>query len=272
MPHLVKVQEEHKAQGLIVIGGHCQAPEKEKVVSLCRAKKVNYYVGQGARVSGDNAGGLPHAFIFDASGKCVKEGHPEELWKFLEDLLKTEPHWITRGKKLTSSAKAIGEGLKAGKSFSWAWSECESLLKKSDEKAKEEAEFLKEQLKAEGDRLLGVAKELEGENAFKANLAYEDLSKTWKKTEAGTHADERLKELKKDKAYQEEVKVGQIVAQVDECVAQLVPTNGKVDLAYAPNRPIAQQIAGLAKKLKDKKHAESKCAQKCLEELKGLGF
>jgi hypothetical protein len=202
----------------------------------------------------------------------VKEGHPEELFKFVDELMKTEPHWITRGKRLESPAVAkVADGLKAGKPWSWAWTECESIAKK-DEKAKDEAEFLKEQIKGEGDRQLAEAAALETQNAFKADQLYQEISKTWKKTDAGTKADERLKELKKDKAFGEEVKVGQIVAQIDELTGQLVPTNGKIDLAYAANRPIAQNIAGLAKKLKDKKYADSACAKQCLEALKALGF
>lgn len=268
----MKVQEQYKAQGLIVVGGHCQNVEKDKVVGLCRANKVNYTITNGGRVSGDTSSGIPHAFIFDASGKCVKEGHPEELWKFLEELIRTEPHWITRGKKLESAASKIADGLKAGKSFTWAWGECESLKKKGDDKAKEEAELLENEIKAEGERLLAEAGALESENAFKAQSNYELLAREWKKTEAGTKADEKLKALKKDKAFQEEVKVGQTVAQIEDLTAQLVPSGGKIDINYAPNRPIAQNIAGLAKRLKDKKHADSKCAQACLEELKKLGF
>jgi hypothetical protein len=245
---------------------------EDKVVALCREKHVNYTVQTSARVSGDSSNGIPHAFLFDASGKCIGEGHPDELTKKIDELVKTEPHWITRGKKLTSAAKAIPEGLKAGKTMGWASAEVESLLKKQDPKVQEEAQFLKEQLAAEGDRAIEAAKALEPVNAFRAQLAYEEISKAWKKTESATKADARLKEIKADKELQPEIAAGKIVFQIDDLVGQLVATNGKINLDYGPNQTTAANIAALQKKLKGKAYADSKCAQKCLAALKDLGF
>jgi len=272
MPHLVKVQDQYQAQGLIIVAGHCQDVTKDKVCELCRSKHVNYTILSGARVSGDTATGIPHAFLFDASGKCVKEGHPEELVKSIDDLVKTEPHWICRGKKLESAAKAVGEGLKAGKTMGWAVSEVEGLLKKSDTKVQEEATFLKEQLALEGDRALQQATSLEATNAFRAQLAYEEISKSWKKTDAATKADARLKEIKADKPLQVEIAAGKLVVQAEDLMGQLIATNGKINLDYGPNQQTAASIAALQKKLKAKTYADSKCAQKCLATLKDLGF
>src|SRR4051812_28887301 len=116
MPHLVKVQEQYKAQGLVIIAAHHQDVPKDKVCGLCQSKHVNYTVTNGGRVQGDTSNGIPHAFLFDTNGKCVKEGHPEELTKDLEKLMETEPHWITGGRKLAAAPVAkVAEGLKSGK-------------------------------------------------------------------------------------------------------------------------------------------------------------
>ena len=104
MPHLVKVQEQYKSQGLIIIGSHCQQVEQAKVCGLCRSKNVNYTVVNAGRLQGDDSNGIPHAWLFDASGKVVQEGHVEEMAAKIDELLKSAPHCITRGKKLESPA------------------------------------------------------------------------------------------------------------------------------------------------------------------------
>jgi len=274
MPHLVKVQDQYRAQGLIIIASHLQEEPKDKVCGLCRSKKVNYTVQSFGRVSGDSSTGIPHAFLFDTNGKCVKEGHPEELVKLIDDLLKKEPHWLCGGKKLESPAKAIPEALKAGnKTLGWALGELEALLKKNnDAKAQEEATFLKDQINAEAERQLGEAKALEDTNAFKAEQRYQELSKVWKKTDHGQKADDRLKDLKKDKAFQDEIAVGKMVAQVEELTGQMIPVNDKYNIEYAPNRPIAQDVLKIVHKLKQKPYSESKTAQQCIKGLKNFGF
>ncbi|MEZ0229662.1 MAG: hypothetical protein ACAI25_13615 [Planctomycetota bacterium] len=274
MPHLVQVQEKYKAQGLIVFASHCQQVEQGKVVALCRSKKVNYTVVDGARLAGDDTNGIPHAWLFDASGKVVMEGHVEQFNAKIEELLAKEPHWITRGKKLESKeAKGITDGLKAQKPFGWALEQCEAILKKGGEsKAHEEATFLKEQLTAEGDRRLAEAKAMEEENAFRAEGIYKEIELVFKKGEAGTKAAERAKELKKDKAFQDEVKVGKMVAQVEELCASMKAVNGTYNPDNPANRDAAAQVTAIAKQLKSKQYAESKTAKKCLDGLKDYGL
>jgi hypothetical protein len=272
MPHLVKVQEQFKAQGLIIVAGHCQDVPKDKVCALCQSKHVNYTIISGGRVAGDTSNGIPHAFLFDASGKCVKEGHPEELTKEIEKLIESEPHWITGGRKLAAPGVVkVADGLKAGKPFGWALDQLTGLLKKPDEKTKDEASFLVDQIDAEGTRRLDDAKAAEDDDALGAQMAYEDLKVTFKKSDFEKKAEARLKELKKDKAFQAEIAAGKIVAQIEDQCSQLIPVDGKINLEYNPNVPIAQNVNMLVAKLKAK-HADARCTKRCLEAIKGYGF
>jgi len=273
MPHLVKVQDQFRAQGLIIIASHCQDVPKDTVLGLCRQKHVNYTVVSQGRVQGDTSNGIPHAFLFDASGKCVKEGHPEELTKAIEGLLASEPHWITGGRKLESPAVAkIADALKAGKPFGWALDELSKLEKKEDPKVdKAEVTFLMDQIKAEGEAELAAAKTAEDSDAYGACAAYEDVKTSFKKTEYDKRADERLKELKKDKDFQKELSAGKLIAQINDLCGKLVAQNGKVDLDYTANRDTAANIAAGAKKLK-KDFGDTKAAKKCLSDLGSYGF
>jgi hypothetical protein len=272
MPHLVKVQEQYKAQGFIIIASHRQDVTQDKVCALCRSSRVNYTVVSGAGLQGDDSRGIPHAWLFDGSGKCIMDGHAEEMSQKIDELLRTEPHWIARGRKLESKdAKAVSEGLKAGKTFGWALGELEHALKK-DDKTKEEATFLKEQVLGEGEKLLASAKEAEADDAFRAQSLYEEVARGFKKSDLSKQADDRLKELKADKAFQEELKAGKLVSQIDALCAQLFPNaaDGKYDLTSTANRDTAAQINAGSKQLK--KYTGSKAAEKCLERLKGYGF
>ncbi len=273
IPNLVKVQEQYKSQGLIIIAGHCQDVPKDKVLALLRSKHVNYTVVTGGRVSGDSSSGIPHAFLFDASGKCVKEGHPEELTKTIDQLMGTEPHWITRGRKFESPALVkISDGLKGGRTLGWALDEVTKLEKKEDPKVnKDELTFLKTQITGEADSMLTAAKSAEDSDAFAACATYGDVKTIFKKTDYEKMADIRLKELQKDKGFQEELKAGQLVAQINDLCSKLLASNGKVDLEATANRDTAAGIMAGAKKLK-KSYGETKAAKRCLDGLKEYGI
>jgi hypothetical protein len=273
IPNLVKVQEKYQSQGLIVIASHCQDVTKDKVCALLRSKHVNYTVVSNGRVVGDTSSGIPHAFLFDASGKCVKEGHPEEMTKTIDQLMGTEPHWITRGKKLESASLVkITDGLKAGRSLGWALEEVTKLEKKADPKTnKDEVAYLKEQITGEAEAMLAAAKSAEDSDAYVACVDYTDVKTAFKKTEYEKAADVRLGELKKDKAFQEELKAGQIVAQLNDLCSKLIATNGKYELDYPANRDTAANIMAGAKKLK-KSFGETKAAKRCLDGLKEFGI
>ncbi len=272
MPHLVKVQEQYKAQGLIILASHLQNVPKDEVLALCRKNKVNYTVVNGGRLSGDDSPGLPHAWLLDGTGKVVKDGHVEELKQELEATLAREAHWIARGKKLEAkSALQISEGLKAGKSFGWALGECEALAKKNDEKAKAEAEYLRDQIVVEGERVLAEAGVAEEKDPVHALELYDEARAGWKKHEIEKKADARVKELKKDKAFQKELEAAKLAGQLRELAGQLVSKDGKYDLAGPQNQQTAAQIRGGLKQLKAK-HAETKIGQACVDELKAFGF
>lgn len=268
------MQDKYAAQGFIIIAAHCQDVPRDKVVALCRSKHVNYTVTSGTRLPGDTSNGIPHAFLFGADGKLIKEGHPESLTKDIDDAIAKAPHWITGGRQLASKeGKAIADGLKAGKPWSWALTECESALKKNDEKAKEEADFLKAQILALGDRKLTDAGSAEATDPVTAMGLYTEVSTGWKKTDQGGKADAKIKELKADKNFQEELKVGQTIQKIRALADSLVLPEGKetYDLTAGPNAQVSPQIQAGAKDLK-KKHPDSPQVKKLLDDLKTFGF
>src|SRR5438445_692432 len=81
---------------------------------------------------------------------------------------------------------------------------------------KDEAQFLKDQILAEGERLLADAKLDETEDPANALATYQEVSTGFKKSEPANKADARIKELKADKAFQDELKVAKDVQKIKD--------------------------------------------------------
>jgi hypothetical protein len=271
---LSRMQEKYSLAGLIVIGNDSDENAKRDVVcSLCRALRVNYTIVNRGHVAGDKGGSnAPYAWLFGADGKLVKEGNPQVIVRDIDGAIQKSSHWITRGRTLKTAVNHIGDGLKAGKRFSWALQECEVALKKGKDAEKEEAQFLKDQILAEAERRLKEAKTTEAEDPARALALYGEVSAGWDKTDAAARADSRLKELKADKAFQEELKLEKETLEIEDLCSTLRPArDGGYDLQSPQNAPTVKQITGAAKSLKEK-HGDSGVVKRCLDTLASYGI
>jgi thiol-disulfide isomerase/thioredoxin len=90
IPHLNKLYEKFKDQGLIIIG--ISKEKKQTVKDFLKQQPMNYFPAidtNGAYSAGFKITGIPHAILVDKSGKVVWEGHPMSLSeKQIEKLLK----------------------------------------------------------------------------------------------------------------------------------------------------------------------------------------
>ena len=258
MPQLVKLQEEMKDSGFLVIGLHAQNGTKEEVANKARSLKINFPVFDQGSIPGQKVDGIPALFLFDSSGKLVGSGRTELKAK-AHELAQSEPHFLAAGMKYTKH-KATADSLKKSKAYG-------SILKKLEKDLKAEgatgaeAKYLSERITAHGKRQMEVAKDSEKEDAFMAMQTWNDLSTQYKGHEIGNDAAKRLKELKVDKAFQEELKASTMAQQiVGEC-NKLIAQGGKIDLEYAVNKPVAANIRASVAALK-KKYPESKAAER----------
>lgn len=95
VPDLVKLDERHREEGLLIIGAESQGHPEEKIKAVVNKHKIGYTITAGA--SGPiQLTGIPHAFVFNAEGKLVFSGNPSEskfertIKKALEDVVKKE--------------------------------------------------------------------------------------------------------------------------------------------------------------------------------------
>jgi len=272
VPHLVQVQKKYDKLGFVLIGQHRQGADlKTKVMSLARSQKINYTITQGGNVPGDTSSGIPHAFLFDWTGKCVAEGHPNELYKKVDELMAKAPPWITGGKTLEDGEVAkIAAGLRAPRGYGEALETLEGLSK-AEGKRGLEATYLADRLRNYGQRLLANAQEAESEDALNALSGYSELAGLYKGHELGDKAKARLKELKKDKEFKKELKAAKMLAAIENLTGQFKAYGGKVNLQHPANRKPAAQIMKILQLLQ-KKYGDTKAAARAREAVAPYGI
>lgn len=77
IPHLVKLHEDYKDKGVVVIGLTSEDRKKAKIDAFAKRMKMTYIVGTGSRSnSAYGVRGIPSAFLVDPEGKVLWSGHP----------------------------------------------------------------------------------------------------------------------------------------------------------------------------------------------------
>jgi hypothetical protein len=266
------VQKKHEKQGFVLIAMHRQAASlKDKVMNLARSAKINYTVTQGGSVQGDAGGGIPRAYLFDWKGKCVQEGHPSEMYSKIDTLMAKAPPFITGGKDFTSPAVAkIAGSLRSPKGYGKALDQLAKLAGQSGTEA-EEAKYLSGRIVGYGEGILKDAASNESEDALAAMRGYSEASKLFKGHEIGTKAAKRMKELKKDKPFQNELKAAKLVAQMEYFAGQFKAVGGQVNPQHPANRKPFAGIVKLYKKLK-KKFPDTKAFARAEKLVAPFGF
>ena len=77
LPDLAKMAKSGEKKGLAVIGLECQQSTKEDILKVLKSARVEYPVRSGGSAPG-GTGGIPHACVFDVTGKIVFNGNPHD--------------------------------------------------------------------------------------------------------------------------------------------------------------------------------------------------
>jgi len=269
VPHLVKVQKKYKSKGLALIAIHRQSGNlKGNVMALARAKGINYTITQQGSLKGDTSSGIPRAWLFDHTGKCVWEGHPTQIDGQLETVMRNAPHWLTRGRQLKSKS-VLRQSLKlhSNRSYGAIANTLGKLIEKSEGKdaQKEEAAFLRANILKYGNDRLSQAAADESQEPIAALQNYRELKGLFKGTEIGKKASKRSKELKTDKAFQKELKAAKILAYIEGQMALMKPGGSK----KRSNLRLIANIRSAANMLQ-KKYPTTSAAQKAQSIVSGL--
>ncbi len=271
MPQLVKLQKEYKDQGFTVIGAHVQNAEKDEVTAYLRSAKVNFTVTNGGSINVPNKRtGIPAAYLFDSSGKLVEDGVPALMKNSIVDLIKSEPHFLLEGRKFKEMNK-YAQGLKRSRAYGKMLGKLEKEVDKEG-RAGKEAKFLVKKIRDYGKKKYFEARKLESKDALRSIETYSLVAASWKGVDIGDRATKRLKELKKDKEFQTELKASKLAALILAECGKLVSYGGrKPSLTSGPNKKIAANVRGYAVVL-FKKYGDSQAATGIKTELVSYGF
>lgn len=77
LPEMAKLAKSGEKKGLVVVGLERQNSSKEDILKVLKTAKVEYPVMSGGSAPG-NTGGIPHACVFDSTGKLIFSGHPAD--------------------------------------------------------------------------------------------------------------------------------------------------------------------------------------------------
>lgn len=88
LPHLAKMDKDHRDDGLVIIGAECQMSSKDEMKPLIEKSKVEYTIVEGAE-GPIEVTGIPRVFVFGSDGFLAYDGSPSgpEFEKAVEDAL-----------------------------------------------------------------------------------------------------------------------------------------------------------------------------------------
>lgn len=77
LPDMAKLAKSYENKGLVVVGLECQNSPKENILKILKSARVKYPVMAGGSAPG-GTGTIPHACVFDTTGKLVWTGNPHD--------------------------------------------------------------------------------------------------------------------------------------------------------------------------------------------------
>lgn len=75
LPHLQELSVKHKGK-VLFYGAECQMSDKKAIEAVIRKAGVTYPIFSGLDKCPIQFNGIPHAFVFDGTGKLIFDGHP----------------------------------------------------------------------------------------------------------------------------------------------------------------------------------------------------
>jgi len=245
LPKLDHIWEENKEKGLLVLGFHSQNATNDQVKSLLSSKGADFPNFVGANVAGANVRGIPHAVLFDHTGKCIYRGSPSGIESKAKEALEVAPNALVAGLELTK-AKALADALKAGQPLGKVLKKAQDMAKSKDEVTATEAAKVVEVL------LDHANKEIERATGMKEtapSAAYTRLQKTasdFSGTAPGDEAKKLAAEWKKDSTFSKELKAGEMLGQIKQLATKLNgnPASGEA-FKISNKKTLADMQAGL---------------------------
>jgi uncharacterized protein (DUF1501 family) len=240
--HLNELHDKYYDKGLRIIAISNESPGvvKSKLIEGARAR---YWVGadpSGSMLRAFGGGGIPHAYLVDASGTIVANGYPTQLQ--FEPLL-ADAFDPALGRDLHPSLKALQKLYEKGE-VGKAWAAAEKPASAGDDAARD-ARFLREKAEAYGAwRKRLVEKALEAKDYVTAAEDLEEISRSFAGMEVGAFASAKAKELAADEVAAKEVAAAQALRKARALEAKAEGKPRKLGAARNAYKAILQKYPG----------------------------
>jgi hypothetical protein len=222
MRHLVRWNNELSSFGLTIVapaGGDDNAV-KAKSQSL----GINFAVLDS--VSGaPSGGGIPHALLFDHTGKCIFRGSPFEMEGKLRMAVGTALADLGEPSKSKTLAPIL-DALKKGQAPLSVIPRVVPMARSFDKTTAGEAQKLLDRLTAAGQKRLEQAEQMKESDPIEAYYTVEDVPTDFKGTPVGTKAQTLVTALRKDKAVAQELKARPTLDSIRRIDAFLTKVGG----------------------------------------------
>jgi len=261
LPMLSKWQDDYKSRGLAVVGAHCQGGSDDALSSFVKKQGVTYTIWAGGGVKGADFRGIPHCFLFDATGQCTYRGSPYTVLPELKEALAKAPFAALGGRELVK-LKSISDGLKHGMPPSRALKKAQSLVESKDAETADEAKFVVESLTNWGEKLVEEAKAKKDTDPAGCAAALRRASRGFSGTDVAKRASEALAELKGDRAFQAELKAAQILEKIkalEQRIRARADEDPTTDKFRKRNHTVLKNIRGGVRVI-NKKYPDSRAA------------
>lgn len=225
------------------------------------SKGVNFPVYHQVRLPHAPCGrGIPHAVLFDHTGKVVQTGHPSKLYPLVEDLVKkvtrNPPASRILGGLKIEHCEAQAKALTSGGIIYWQLQALDKFAERDDAKgqeAKKLAAAVRTFVAEEVRRLKDLAKEQPGNTAFQL----EPLVKQLQKMEEHADMAALYKSLVADADVKAMVKIRKDIAKLDAKIAKSGDSKStasaqkrikaRLEKLGAGDSPVAKEARELAK-------------------------
>ncbi|WP_020470565.1 TlpA disulfide reductase family protein [Zavarzinella formosa] len=235
MPATASLYKELGDFGLVVLGAHYQGGTPAEILSFSSARGATFPIlsGSGAGET-DNAGGLPHVFLFDHTGKCVFRGLPDEVENRIRVLVGEMIAASVTAAKPTASVAPVIADLKKGKSPVSMVSRLAPLVGSTNKDTAEQATALMDTITAQGRKKLDAATEKASDAPAEAFLLVENLPTTYKGSPVAKQATELITKLKKEKAVTAELAARPSLEAAKQLASQL---SARLGTGGDPSKP-----------------------------------
>ena len=242
MPLLEELHREFGPRGLVVVGAHAQGGSAAELQPKVKELGVSFtIVERGSVEGGMDFQGIPHCMLFDHTGACVYRGSPFDVGEAVTRAVAAAPAGVLEGRQLVKLA-AVGASLMDERSFGTALKKAEGLASAKDADTAAEAQYVVDKLSARGRTMLEEADGLRQSDPVRAADLVQRCSVNFKGTAIGSDAAARLREWKKDKAFQAALRAGQQLATLEAVQAAAAQAGGLPPALVGKVRSLVQAI------------------------------